>query len=140
MVWALPERERRRPLIWIAALVIVVGAVIDVTGNLQIVDAIDGASWNDAQTDRLGPSLPGFESGHDLAGLGMSVVVVGAVAFGSDGVYPQRASGDRIGICSAEFVVPTLDAPGFGLIVIVIAVLRASNRRERLAETDVTVP
>jgi hypothetical protein len=61
--------------------VIVVGAVIDVTGTLQVVDAIGGASWNDAQADRLGPSRPGFESGHDLAGLGMSVVVAGAVAF-----------------------------------------------------------
>jgi hypothetical protein len=140
MVWALPQRERRRPLIWVAALVICVGSVIDATGNLRIVDAIGGAPWNDAQAERLGPSRPGFEDGHDLAALGMSVVVAGAVGLSAvmaftRNVHPLTAFGSA----ALSWVFPPWLAPGFGVVVIAIAVLRERNRRERIVGREPSV-
>jgi hypothetical protein len=129
MIWALPERDRRRPLIWIAALVIVVGGVIDTIGNLEVVDAIGDATWNDAEAQRIGPTRPGFEEGHDLAGLGMSIVTGGAIAFAAAmaltrNLHPVAA----LASAALSFVFPPWIAPGFGLIVIVVGLLRKKNQ------------
>jgi hypothetical protein len=134
MFWTLP-RDRRPMLAWIAALVILVGVVFDTAGNLQVVDAIGGESWSDAQTERLGPSRPGFDEGHDLASVGMWIVVAGAIAFavimmviGAIGPLPGILS---IGI---SLVFPPWIAPGFGLVVVAIALLakgKAENERSQ---------
>ncbi|CAN5611132.1 hypothetical protein BH24ACT26_BH24ACT26_09070 [soil metagenome] len=132
MIWALPHKDRYYPLIWIAALVIVVGGVIDTIGNLQVIDAIGDAAWSDAQAERLGSARPGFEEGHDLAGVGMSIITAGAIAFAAAialtrNVRPVTA----LASAALTFVFPAWIGPGFGLIVIVVALLRRKNRLER---------
>ncbi len=134
--WALP-RDRRPMLAWVAALVILVGVGLVTVGNLQVVDAIGDEAWNDAQAERLGPSRPGFDEGHDLASVGMWIVVAGAVAFAVIlmviGAIARLAGILSIGI---SLVFPPWIAPGFGLVVVAIALLRERERRERVQPAD----
>lgn len=111
---------------------IVVGGVIDTMGNLGVIDAIGDATWNDADAGRLGPALPGFDEGHELAGLGMTIVTWAAIAFAAvmaltRNVHPVTA----LASAAVIFVFPPWLAPGFGLIVLVVALLRRKNRLER---------
>jgi type IV secretory pathway TrbD component len=141
MIWALPKRSRSHPLIWLAALMIVVGGVIDVIGNLEVVDAIGDATWNDAEAQRLGPAQPGFEEGHDVAERGMRIVSAGAVVFAgvmavTRNVHPVTA----LASAGLSLVFPPWLAPGFGLIVILVAVLRRRNRIERSHAKEALAP
>ena len=132
MIWVIPSPDRRHPLIWVAVLAILVGGVIDVMGNLQVIDAIGDASWNDAQAERLGARRPGFEEGHDLAATGTLIITAGAILFAAAmaltrNVHPVTA----LASAALTFVFPPFIAPGFGLIVLVVALLRKKNRLER---------
>ncbi len=136
VIWALPP-DRRRVGVWGATLVIIVGAVVDVSGNLKVIDAIGGAQWNDAQAARLGSSHPGFEGGHSLADIGMRIIVAGAMAFALL-LVAYRAVRPTVGIASAALtlVFPPWIAPGFGVIIIAVALLWAKNRHEHRATAE----
>lgn len=129
-LWALPGTRRGWPLIAMLAAVVIVGGCIDIVGNLNVVDAIDGASWNDAEAQEFGPSRSGFDSGHDLAGTGSRIVEVVAIALALV-LAVFRAVSWPVAIASAvvSFVWPPHLAPGFGVAVIGIALLVAKTAR-----------
>jgi hypothetical protein len=70
LLWALPSRGRRDLLLWLLLGAAIASCLVVLAGNVRVIDAIGGATWNDAQASQLGPTRPGFESGHDLAELG----------------------------------------------------------------------
>ena len=67
LLWALPGRGRRDLLLWLLLAAAIASCLVVLAGNVRVIDAIGGATWNDAQASQLGPTRPGFESGHDLA-------------------------------------------------------------------------
>ena len=70
LLWALPGRGRRDRLLWLLLAAAIASCLVVLVGNVQVIEAIDGATWTDAQASQLGPARPGFASGHDLAQLG----------------------------------------------------------------------
>ena len=48
----------------------IASCLVVLAGNVRVIDAIGAATWNDAQASQLGPTRPGFASGHDLDELG----------------------------------------------------------------------
>ena len=48
----------------------IASCLVVLVGNIQVVEAMDGATWTDARAGQLGPARAGFASGHDLAQLG----------------------------------------------------------------------
>jgi hypothetical protein len=66
LVWALPGRGRRDLMLWLLLAAAIASCLVVLAGNVRVIDAIGDATWNDAQASQLGPTRPGFESGHDL--------------------------------------------------------------------------
>lgn len=108
---------------WIAALV---GVAI---GNLRVVDAIGGADWSAEQADALGAGLPGFESGHDLAGISMWLAVAAAVVLAIVLLLRSQISrGVAIGAILVSLFFPPWFFPGAGVVVLTIALCVTRNR------------
>jgi hypothetical protein len=131
-LWAMPRRGRLvTALIWIAALAIAVGSVLVAAGNLQVIHAINGASWTDEQAARLGSLRPGFDAGHDLAALGETVTRFAAILFALVVTFAARAVGYIAGIASAvlTFIFPSQINPAAGLPVVAIALLVRKSRK-----------
>jgi type IV secretory pathway TrbD component len=144
VLWALPPDRRKGPE-WTTVLVLVVavivaGIAVDVAGNPRVVDAIGDSAWNDTQVEALGPSRLGFESGHDLAGQGMWIIVAGAIALALV-MIAVRAVRPLTGAasCALSLVFPPWIAPGFGIVVVTVAGLRARNRRDQAAAAPAAV-
>lgn len=131
-IWALPGNRRGLPLVALLASIVIVGGAITAVGNLNVVDAMEGESWTDAQAQEFGPSRAGFETGHDLAGTGTRIVEVGAITLALV-LAALRAVTWPVAMGSAllSFVWPPHLAPGFGLIVLGVALLIAKNREGR---------
>ena len=117
-------------LTWTAALAIAVGAILVGAGNLQVIHAINGASWSDAQASRLGSARPGFDAGHDLIDLGTTVTRYAAILFALVVSFVVRAVGYVVGLAAAvlTFVFPPQINPAAGLAVLVIALLVRKSR------------
>jgi len=132
ILWALPSPRGRlaTALSWGAALAIAVGSILVATGNLQVVHAINGASWSDAQAARLGSSRPGFDAGHDLVALGTTVMQYAAIAFALVVTFVARAVSYAVGLAAAAltFVFPSQINPAAGLPVLGIALLVRKSR------------
>ena len=132
ILWAMPRRGRLvTTLIWIAALAIVVGSILDAAGNLQVIHAINGASWTDEQAARLGSLRPGFDAGHDLVALGEKVTRDASIVFALLVTFAARAVGYVAGLASAvlTFIFPSQINPAAGLPVVLIALLVRKSRR-----------
>jgi len=133
MFWALPRRSTWvRGLLGIAALVILVGCGITLAGNIKVIDVASAQGWTEAQAEALEETLPGVREGHDQASTGMWMVVGGAAAFAAI-LTATKAVGLGAGISSIvlSVIFPPWIAPGFGLVVVAIALLRERERRER---------
>ncbi|MFN2489247.1 MAG: hypothetical protein ABR529_05860 [Actinomycetota bacterium] len=133
MFWALPRRRAWvRGLLGIAALVVLVGCGITLAGNLKVIDAASAQGWTEAEAEAVEETLPGVQEGHDQTSSGMWTVVWGAVAFAAI-LMATKALGLAAGISSIvlSVIFPPWIAPGFGLVVVAIALLRERERRER---------
>jgi hypothetical protein len=139
IVWATPPHIRRRPALWILAAAVAASALIPTIGNLRVVNAIGGNDWTDNQASAVGPSHPGFVSGHALAERGVWYVIGSAVAL-AGWLWFVHAVGNGVGttaiIVSAIF--PPWIFPGAGIIVLTVATvirrahrLRQAHRNER---------
>jgi hypothetical protein len=135
IIWAAP-RAFRRPELWLAAAVLITGAVMVTVGNLRVVDSIGANNWTDAQADALGSARPGFDSGHDLAGRGMSVAVAGAVLLAllllARGHVSRRAG---LGSAALSLLFPPWIFPGPGVIVLAVALCLSSRRSSTTASS-----
>jgi hypothetical protein len=137
ILWATPAARRQLDVL-VAGAAWLVGVGAFALGNLRVVDAIDGADWTNDEAGRLGASLPGFESGHDLAEWAGPVALVAAIAL-TLAVWRRGhvSTGLLIGACAASVVVPFFIAPGAGVAVLAVAVcLRRHQRLNALPAID----
>lgn len=132
LLWALPPALRRHPLLLVLAAAMWVTGLLETIANLRVVDAVGADDWTDAEAARLGPSRPGFESGHQLSEVaewtlkGVSIVL--ALWLLRRGAVPQTLG--RIAAFTAVIALPWV-LPGIGayLAVLGVVVQRARSRR-----------
>jgi hypothetical protein len=130
LLWAVPGRGRHDLLLWLLVAAAVASCLLVLAGNVRVIDAIGGATWNDAQASQLGPTRPGFESGHDLAELGAWGAVLATMLLA--GLLWLRGSvSARVAVAAAlvSLVFPHFIAPGAGVVVLVVSVAVARSRR-----------
>jgi hypothetical protein len=134
LLWALPGRGRRDPLLWLLLAAAVASCLVVMVGNVRVVDAIGGATWNDTQASQLGPTRPGFESGHDLAELGAWGAVLATMVVAGL-LWLRRLVSAKVAVAAAvvSLVFPNFIAPGAGMVVLAVAAVVARARDLRLA-------
>ena len=135
LVWALPGRGRRDRLLWLLLGAAIASCLLVLAGNVQVIDAIDGATWSDTQASQLGPARPGFESGHDLAARGAWGAVL-ATILAAGLLWRRRLVSAKVAAAAAtvSLVVPSFLAPGAGMVVLAVSAAVARSRRDpRLA-------
>jgi hypothetical protein len=134
LLWALPGRGRRDLLLWLLVVAAIASCLVVLAGNARVIDAIGGATWNDAQASQLGPTRSGFESGHDLAEVGAWGAVL-ATMLVAGLLWLRGLVSARVAVAAAlvSLVFPHFIAPGAGLVVLVISV--AVTRWRRLARS-----
>ncbi len=137
LIWALPRRARRDPLLWLLIAAAVASCLVVMAGNVQVVDAIGGANWTDEQASQLGPARPGFESGHDLAGVGAQGA--GSATTLMAGLLWLRklvSATAAVAAAAVSLIFPDYIAPGAGIVVLVISAMVARSRRSRAARNS----
>lgn len=67
LIWALPQEERRYPVLWLLGAAILASALVVTVANVRVVNAIGSSNWTDAEAAALGPTRPGFVAGHEAA-------------------------------------------------------------------------
>jgi hypothetical protein len=134
LLWALPGRGRRDPLLWLLLAAAIASCLVVMVGNVRVVDAIGGATWNDTQASQLGPTRPGFESGHDLAELGAWGAVLATMVVAGL-LWLRRLVSAKVAVAAAvvSLVFPSFIAPGAGMVVLAVAAVVARARDLRLA-------
>jgi hypothetical protein len=138
LVWALPRRGRRDLLLWLLLGAAIASCLLVLAGNVQVIDAIDGATWSDTQASQLGPARPGFESGHDLAALGAWGAVL-ATILAAGLLWRRKLVSAKVAAAAAmvSLVVPYFIAPGAGVVVLAVSAAMARSRRDlRLAPSS----
>jgi hypothetical protein len=130
LLWALPGHGRRDLLLWLLLAAAIASCLVVLAGNVRVIDAIGGATWNDAQASQLGSTRPGFESGHDLAELGawgavLATMLVAGLLWLRGLVSAQVA----VAAVVVSLVFPHFIAPGAGVVVLAVSVVVARSRR-----------
>ncbi len=134
LLWALPRRGRRDPVLWLLLAVAITSCLVVIAGNVRVIDAIGGATWSDEQAGQLGPARPGFDSGHDLAERGAWGAVLATVLLAGL-LWLRRLVSATVAAAAAavSLVVPSFIAPGAGVVVLVVSAAVAHARALRLA-------
>jgi hypothetical protein len=134
LLWALPGRGRRDPLLWLLLAAAIVSCLVVMVGNVRVIDAIGGTTWSDTQASQLGPTRPGFESGHDLAELGAWGAVL-ATMLVAGLLWLRRLVSAKVAVAAAavSLVFPHFIAPGAGMVVLVLSAAVARSGDVRLA-------
>jgi hypothetical protein len=122
LLWALPGRGRRDLLLWLLLAAAIASCLVVLVGNVWVIEAIDGAVWNDAQASQFGPARPGFESGHDLAELGAWGAVL-ATMLVAGLLWRRRLVSAKVAVVAVvvSFVFPHFIAPGAGVVVLAVS-------------------
>ena len=136
LLWALPGRGRRDRLLWLLLAAAIASCLVVLAGNVRVIDAIGGVTWSDAQASQLGPTRPGFESGHDPAELGAWGAVL-ATMLVAGLLWRRRLVSAKVAVAAAmvSLVFPHFIAPGAGVVVLAVSVAVARVRELRLARS-----
>jgi hypothetical protein len=134
LFWALPGRGRRDLLLWLLVAAAIASCLMVMVGNVRVIDAIGGATWNDTQASQLGPTRPGFESGHDLAELGAWGAVLATMLLAGL-LWLRRLVSAKVAVAAAavSLVFPHFIAPGAGMVVLAVSAAVVRFRDLRLA-------
>jgi hypothetical protein len=121
-------------LLWLLLAAAIVSCLVVMVGNVRVIDAIGGTTWSDTQASQLGPTRPGFESGHDLAELGAWGAVLATVLVAGL-LWLRRLVSAKVAVAAAavSLVFPHFIAPGAGMVVLVLSAAVARSRDLRLA-------
>jgi hypothetical protein len=132
LLWALPGRGRRDPLLWLLLAAAIASCLVVLAGNVRVIEAIDGATWTNAQASQLGAARPGFESGHDLAQLGAWGAVL-ATMLTAGRLWQRRLVSAKVAAAAAvvSVVVPSFIAPGAGMVILAVSAAVAHARGDR---------
>jgi len=136
LLWALPRRGRRDLLLWLLVAVAVTSCLVVMAGNVRVIDAIGGETWSDTQASRLGPTRPGFESGHELAEVGAWGAVL-ATMLVAGLLWLRRLASAKVAAAAAavSFLFPHFIAPGAGVVVLAVSAVVARSHDLRLARS-----
>ena len=141
LVWVLPGRGRRDRLLWVLLAAAIASCLVVLVGNVRVIEAIDGATWTDTQASQLGPTRPGFASGHDLAQVGAWGAVL-ATILAAGLLWHRRLVSAKVAAAAAviNLVIPAFLAPGAGILVLVVSAAVARARGAlRLARNSVSL-
>jgi hypothetical protein len=141
LLWALPGRGRRDRLLWLLLAAAIASCLVVLVGNVQVIEAIDGATWTDAQASQLGPARPGFASGHDLAQLGAWGAVL-ATILTAGLLWQRRLVSAKVAAAATlvSLLVPSFIAPGAGIVVVAVsAAVAHTGGDRRLARSTVSL-
>jgi hypothetical protein len=131
IVWALPDPERRQPVLWVLIALVALAGAVNANGNMLVVDAIGDEHWTLDTVDVLGPTRDGFESGHERAEQGALGGVVAAAALviwlGFRRVISVRLC---VGAVVACVLFPYWVFPGLGIVVVAGVLVTRRVRRE----------
>ena len=133
MAW---RRLGQPPVVFFAAaalVVVLVGLLVEVVGNLRVARVIWQTPYGDDSVDAYASGLPGYDSGHTLAGNGDLLVLVGGIAFATAlGVSRRVGPGVALGGAVLSIVPPPFIIPAFGVTFLLAWLLRPmSHRREQ---------
>jgi hypothetical protein len=136
LLWALPRRGRRDLLLWLLVAVAITSCLVVMAGNVRVIDAIGGETWSDTQASRLGPTRPGFESGHELAEVGAWGAVL-ATMLVAGLLWLRRLASAKVAAAAAavSFLFPHFIAPGAGVVVLAVSAVVAHSHDLRLARS-----
>jgi hypothetical protein len=134
ILWAAP-RTRRQPAVLLAAAAWLAAVGAFSVGNLQVVDAIDGADWTADEADRLGADAPGFESGHDLAELAAPLALLAAILL-TVVLWRRAHVGTRASIAAIgmSVLIPFFLIPGAGVVALAAATCWRRHARDTTTE------
>jgi hypothetical protein len=124
LLWAIPAEERRQPVLWCLAALVLAAAALVTVANVRVVDAIGSDVWSGAEADRLGPSRPGFMAAHDLVDRANLALTGAAVALVVWMAWRRLVSGV---VAFAAALVSVIG--GVGVFVLTIAVVVGRARR-----------
>ncbi len=123
VLWATPAARRQLDVLlalgaWLAAEVVVL------VGNVRVIDTLVDAGYGDAPTATV-PDI----ADHGLAGLGMQLAVAAAI-LAAGAMWRRKHVGvaAAVGSVLLSLIFPPWIAPGFGMVVIVVARCRAHGR------------
>lgn len=128
MFWAAP-RVRRQAGVLIGAIAWLAALGVVMVGNLTVVEAIGARDWTDESATQLGAGIPGFGSGHQIAGVGARIGVAAAILL----AIALLARGDvrprvAVGSIALSLLFPPFIIPGAGVIALVVALCVARGR------------
>lgn len=130
IVWAAPGTVRRRPELWLLIAAVLAAALLVTVGNIRVVDAIGSRDWSVEQAEEVGPQVPGFRAGHDLAQRAAYAVIVSVVALAA-WLWWRRAvrRGVAVSAILLSITLPYWVFPGAGIAVLAGAGAVARARR-----------
>jgi hypothetical protein len=107
-----------------ALATVVVGLVVMTAGNLRVARSIWRTPYGDEEVGQIGSGFSGFDSGHDLAGTGGSLVLLGGVAFALVLGFSRR-----VGVVAAFAgvvlsLIPPWLFPALGVVFLLAVLLR----------------
>jgi len=137
---AVLARRRLNVLLVVLLAVVAVGLVLEVVGNQRVAASIWQTSYGDEEAAAIGPSFEGFESGHELAGTGDMLVVLGGLAFAL-ALGALRRVGPGVAVAGVVLsLFPPWILPAVGMVLLLAFLLRGSRRAVRSEAPSVTPP
>jgi hypothetical protein len=129
------RRLGQPPAIFLAAAalaVVLIGLLVEVVGNMRVAHAIWQTPYGDDSVDAYASGLPGYDSGHTLAGNGDLLVLVGGIAFATVlGVSRRVGSGVALGGAVLSIIPPPFIIPTFGVTFLFAWLLRPVSRHRK---------
>jgi hypothetical protein len=122
------RRLGQRPVIFLAAAalaIVLIGLLVEVVGNMRVAHVIWQTPYGDDSVDAYASGLPGYDSGHTLAGNGDLLVLVGGIAFATVlGVSRRVGTGVALGGAALSIIPPPFIIPAFGVTFLLAWLLR----------------
>jgi hypothetical protein len=137
---AVLARRRLNVLLVMLLAVVAVGLALEVVGNQRVAASIWQTSYGDEEAAAIGPSFEGFESGHELAGTGDMLVVLGGLAFAL-ALGALRRVGPGVAVAGVVLsLFPPWILPAVGTVLLLAFLLRGPRQVARSEARPVTPP
>ena len=102
---------------------VIVGLVLEAVGNLRVAHSIWRTPYGDEKVAQIGSGFSGLDSGHDLAGTGDILALLGGLAFALVLGFSRRAGIAGLGR-SHPLAHPPWLIPALGVVLLLAVLLR----------------
>jgi hypothetical protein len=132
LAWPRLGQWLSRLLVAATLAIVVTGLLVEIVGNMRVSHVIWQTPYGDDSVAAYASGLPGYESGHTLAGDGDLLVLVGGIAFAIVlGVSRRVGPGAAIAGVVLSVIPPPFIIPAFGVAFLLAWLLRPMSRRTR---------